>query len=48
LSHLFTVGFGVQGSFSEEYGMFFRGDTEFVVEGVVPVIIIVFTRWAIK
>merc|ERR1712240_916767 len=36
LGHLLTVGLGVEGSLSEEDGLFLRGNTEFVVEGVVP------------
>merc|ERR1711931_436320 len=36
LSHLFTVSLGVEGSFSEEDGLFLRGNTEFIVEGVMP------------
>merc|ERR1719210_770417 len=31
-----TVGLGVEGSLSEEDGLFLRGNTEFIVEGVVP------------
>ncbi|CAL4067042.1 unnamed protein product, partial [Meganyctiphanes norvegica] len=36
LSHLLTVGLGVEGSFSQEGGGLLRGNTEFIVEGVVP------------
>merc|ERR550525_705303 len=36
LGHLFTVGLGVKGSFSQEDRLFLRGDTEFIVEGVMP------------
>merc|ERR1711978_469952 len=36
LSHLLTVSLGVEGSFSQEDGMLLGGDTELVVEGVVP------------
>merc|ERR1712156_1050068 len=36
LGHLLTVSLGVEGSLSEEDGLFLRGDTELVVEGVVP------------
>ena len=36
LGHLFTVGLGVHGSFSEEDVVFFGVDAELVVEGVVP------------
>merc|ERR1719270_292826 len=36
LSHLLTVSLGVEGSFSEEDGLFFGGNTEFIVEGVMP------------
>ena len=36
LGHLFTVGLGVHGSFSEEDVIFFGVNAEFIVEGVVP------------
>jgi hypothetical protein len=36
LSHLLTVGLGVQGGLGEEDGVLLGGDTELVVEGVVP------------
>merc|ERR1712109_268642 len=36
LSHLLTVSLGVEGSLSEEDGLFLRGNTEFIVEGVMP------------
>merc|ERR1712119_181224 len=36
LGHLLTVSLGVEGSLSEEDGLFLRGYTEFIVEGVVP------------
>merc|ERR1719312_1732842 len=36
LGHLLTVSLGVEGSLSEEDGLFLRGNTELVVEGVVP------------
>merc|ERR1719373_1126889 len=36
LSHLLTVGLGVQGCFSKEDGLLLRGNTELIVEGVVP------------
>merc|ERR1739844_722985 len=36
LGHLFTVGLGVEGSLSQEDGLFLRGNTEFIVEGVMP------------
>ena len=36
LGHLFTVGFGVEGGLSEEDGVFLGGNTQFVVEGVMP------------
>jgi len=36
LGHLLTVGLGVEGGLSEEDGMLLGGDTELVVEGVVP------------
>merc|ERR1712088_724571 len=36
LSHLLTVSLGVEGSLSQEDGLFLRGDTELVVEGVMP------------
>ncbi|KAE9411650.1 hypothetical protein Angca_001693, partial [Angiostrongylus cantonensis] len=36
LSHLLAVGLGVQGSLSQQNGVFLRSNTEFVVEGVMP------------
>merc|ERR1712026_255346 len=36
LSHLLTVSLGVEGSLSEEDGLFLGCNTEFVVEGVMP------------
>lgn len=36
LSHFLSVGLGVQGSFRQQHRMFFRGDSELIVEGVVP------------
>merc|ERR1712106_1290765 len=36
LSHLFTVSIGVEGSLSQEGGGLLRGNTEFIVECVVP------------
>merc|ERR1712242_69211 len=36
LGHLFTIGLGVEGSFSQEDGLFLRSDTEFIVEGMMP------------
>jgi len=36
LSHLLTVGLGVEGSLSQKDGVLLRGNTELVVEGVVP------------
>merc|ERR1719193_510761 len=36
LGHLFSVGLGVEGSFSKEDGLFLRGNTELIVEGVMP------------
>merc|ERR1711863_176205 len=36
LSHLLPVGLGVEGSLSEEDGLLLGGNTELVVEGVVP------------
>merc|ERR1712137_512786 len=36
LGHLLTVGLGVEGSLSEEDGLLLRGNTELIVEGVVP------------
>merc|ERR550534_4710 len=36
LGHLLTVSLGVEGSLSEEDGLFLRGNTELIVEGVVP------------
>jgi len=36
LGHLFTVSLGVKRSLSQEDGLFLRGNTEFIVEGVMP------------
>merc|ERR1711970_1311803 len=36
LGHLLTVSFWVKGSLSEKNGLLFRGNTELIVEGVVP------------
>merc|ERR1711892_1318522 len=36
LGHLLTVSLGVEGSISQEDGLFLGGNTEFVVKGVVP------------
>ena len=36
LGHLLPVGLGVEGSLSQEDGVLLGGDTELVVEGVVP------------
>merc|ERR1711953_1012890 len=36
LSHLLTVSLGVKGSLSQEDGLLLRGNTEFIVEGVMP------------
>merc|ERR1711920_868140 len=36
LGHLLTVSLGVEGSLSEEDGLFLRCNTELIVEGVVP------------
>merc|ERR1711905_30762 len=36
LGHLLTVSLGVEGSLSEEDGLFLRGNMELIVEGVVP------------
>merc|ERR1711872_384871 len=36
LGHLLTVCLGVEGSLSEEDGLLLRGNTELIVEGVVP------------
>merc|ERR1711923_52866 len=36
LGHLFSVGLGVEGSLSQEDGLFLRGNTEFIVESVMP------------
>merc|ERR1719452_304010 len=36
LGHLLTVSFWVEGSLSEEDRLFLRGNTELIVEGVVP------------
>merc|ERR1712165_663986 len=36
LGHLFTIGLGVEGSLSQEDGLFLWGNTEFIVESVMP------------
>merc|ERR1712015_5328 len=36
LSHLLTVSLGVEGSLSQENRLFLWGNTEFIVEGVMP------------
>merc|ERR1719228_3010097 len=36
LGHLLTVSLGVEGSLSKEDGLLLRGNTELIVEGVVP------------
>merc|ERR1711881_424565 len=36
LGHLLAVSLGVEGSLSKEDGLLLRGNTEFIVEGVVP------------
>jgi len=36
LSHLFSVSLGVKRSFSQEDGLFLRGNSKFIVEGVMP------------
>merc|ERR1712045_538919 len=36
LCHLFTVSLGVEGSLSQEDGVLLGGNTEFIVEGVMP------------
>merc|ERR1712045_451705 len=36
LGHLLTVGLGVKGSLSQEDGLLLRGNTEFIVEGMMP------------
>merc|ERR1739845_307466 len=36
LGHLFTVSLGVEGSLSKEDRLLLRGNTELIVEGVVP------------
>merc|ERR1712061_640283 len=36
LGHLLTVSLGVEGSLSKEDGLFLRGNTELIIEGVVP------------
>merc|ERR1719365_212740 len=36
LSHLLPIGLGVEGSLGEKDRLFLRGNTEFIVEGVVP------------
>jgi hypothetical protein len=32
----FTIGLWVEGGFGQENGVFFRSNTEFIVEGVMP------------
>ncbi|KAH9494229.1 hypothetical protein DERF_014932 [Dermatophagoides farinae] len=36
LGHLFSVGFWIQWSFSQQDWAFFWGNTQFIVEGVMP------------
>merc|ERR1711886_23055 len=36
LSHLLSVGLGVKGSLSQQNGVFLRGNSQLVVEGVMP------------
>ena len=36
LRHLFTVGLGVEGGLSEQDGVLLGGNTEFVIESVMP------------
>jgi hypothetical protein len=36
LSHLFPIGFGIEGGLGEENGVLLGRNTEFIVEGVVP------------
>merc|ERR1711970_33738 len=36
LSHLLTVSFGVEGSLSEENRLFLRGNTELIIESMMP------------
>merc|ERR1712224_465564 len=36
LGHLLTVSLGVEGSLSKEDGLLLRGNTELIVEGVMP------------
>merc|ERR1711892_1647796 len=36
LGHRLTVSLGVEGSLSQKDGLFLRGNTELIVEGVVP------------
>merc|ERR1739838_417430 len=36
LGHLLTVSLGVEGSLSQKDGLFLRGNTELIVEGMVP------------
>ena len=36
LGHLFTVGLGVEGGLSEQYGVLLGSNTKFVIEGVMP------------
>merc|ERR1719402_1259120 len=36
LSHLFPIGLGVKGCFSEKNGVFLRSNTKLIVEGMMP------------
>ena len=36
LGHLFSVGLGVEGSLGQQDGVLLWGDTEFIVEGMMP------------
>lgn len=36
LGHLFTIGFGIERSLGQENWVFLGGNTQFVVEGMVP------------
>jgi hypothetical protein len=36
LGHLLAVGLGIEGSLNQENGVFLGGDTELIVEGVMP------------
>ncbi len=45
LGHLLTVSLGVEGSLSQKYWVLFWGNTQLVVEGVMPDLQIIGERW---